>query len=393
MEWQKFSAERIFDGSRFVAADTVVIVDRQGKIEDLVPAADAGDDVQHLQGILLPGLINAHCHLELSHFKGLISPGGGLVHFLLSVVGKRKEPWQEEWKRNRIAAAAAEMKAGGIVGIGDICNTEDAIEIKLASGLRWHSLVEVLNFSDETLAPRMAHNQKVLDAHQAAGLASSNLTAHAPYSVSPETFAVLNKATAGKIISVHNQETGAEDELFLKGGGDFRHLYALTGTAPMGPSGSSSLQTWLPYFTERQTIILVHNTYTSPNDVVAAQAHAARHGLQLYFCLCPNANLYIENRLPPAEMFLAANCKLLLGTDSYSSNWQLSLAAEIKALAKGFPQVPLELWLSAATQNGAEAFGWKDLGKLAPGTHPGLTLLHTNEQGVITGTSSIVQCL
>lgn len=388
MERQKFSADLVFDGSRFLEKGTVVVVDGAGTIEALVPAADAGGEVQHLQGILLPGLINAHCHLELSHFKGIIPPGGGLVKFLLSVVGKRKEPWDEQLKREQIANAAAEMKAAGIVAIGDICNTADAIETKLASGPRWHNLVEVLNFTDETLAPRMAHNQQVLDAHLAAGLTSSTLTPHAPYSVTAATFDAINKATAGNIISVHNQETPAEDALFVTGKSEFDQLYALTGTAPLGPSGRRSLQTWLPHFTEGQTIILVHNTFTSPEDVAFAQVHAARHGLQVHFCLCPNANRYIEDSLPPATMFLEKGAGLLLGTDSYSSNWQLSIAAEIKTLADHFSEVPLEVWLAAATRNGAAAFGWTDLGRLEAGMRPGFTLLHTNEGGGITGTSS-----
>lgn len=387
MEGQKFSADQIFDGKQFLPAGTVVVVNNEGRIIDLTTTAEAGADVEHLNGILTPGLINAHCHLELSHFKNKIEPGGGLVKFLLSVVSKRKEPWPEDWKREQIAAAATEMQAAGIVGVGDICNTTDAIATKLESGMEWHNLVEVLNFTDETLPPRLAHNQQVLDAHLAAGLRSTVLTPHAPYSVSCATFEALNKATANQIISIHNQETGPETELFQKGSGDFFQLYALTGTPPLGCTGKSSLQSWLPYFTKGQKIVLVHNTFTQKEDLDFAQRHADQHGLELAFCLCPNANLYIEGKLPQVNLFLEAGCKLVLGTDSYSSNWQLSIAAEMKALLDHFPELPLEMLLTAATSNGADAFNWPHLGRLQKGIAPGLTLLHTNTEGNLTGSS------
>jgi cytosine/adenosine deaminase-related metal-dependent hydrolase len=261
----------------------------------------------------------------------------------------------------------------------------------VSSSLHWHNLVEVLNFLDATLPERLHHNEQVLEAHLTAALQSSVLTPHAPYSVSPATFQVLNHATAGKTISVHNQETPAEDELFYKGGGDFCQLYNLTGTPPPAPTHRSSLQTWLPFFTKEQTILLVHNTFTKKEDIVFAHEHAAKHGLKLVFCLCPNANKYIEETLPPLELFTQTGCTLTLGTDSYSSNWQLSIAAEIKLLADHFSQVPLETLLQAATLNGADAFGWSHLGRLEKGKRPGLALLHLNDVGELTGTSERVE--
>lgn len=390
MAVQKFCADRMFDGVKFLEKDTVVIINENGVLIDLLPLQEAGAGVQKLSGILLPGLINAHCHLELSHFKQLIPPGGGLVKFLLAVVNKRKEPWKSTFIQESIQAALGEMKANGIVGVGDICNTTDAIAAKKAASFAWYNLVEVLNFSDASFEGRWAHNRKVLEMHLAEGLTSSMLTPHASYSVSPATFIALNAATKGKVISVHNQETPAEDQLFAYGGGDFLQLYELTGTAPLGPSGKRSLQTWLSFFTNGQTVLLVHNTYTAQEDIQFAREHAARYGLKLVFCLCPGANKFIEDTLPPLPLFLAEGCTLVLGTDSYSSNWQLSIAAEIKLLAESFPQVPLEVLLQAATNNGAQAFGWEQLGRLAKGARPGLVLLHTDEGERLTGTAERV---
>ncbi len=390
MAVHKWQADRVFDGHRFLEPGTVVITDDGGKIQDLVPAADAGSGVQPISGILTPGLINAHCHLELSHFQGQIPEGGGLVSFLLNVVGQRKQHWPPELVQARIDAAIAEMEAGGIVGVGDICNTTDAVAAKGLSRLRWHNLVEVLNFSEATRQARLDHNQSVLEQHLTAGLKDSVLTPHAPYSVTPGTFAALNKLTAGKAISVHNQETAAENELFETGSGAFHRLYGLTGTEPLGASGTTSLQSWISHFTEGQTLVLVHNTFTGAADIHFAKDHAAKYGLRLFWCLCPNANKYIENALPPLDLLVSEGCDLVLGTDSYGSNWQLSIAAELKLLSEAYPTVPLDLLLQAATRNGADAFGWSELGRLQRGTKPGLALLHTNEDGKLCGTSELV---
>lgn len=389
MAVKMYRASRVFDGMRFLPEGTTVVVEN-GRILDLLSPGEAPEGAELLEGILLPGMVNAHCHLELSHFKGQIAGGGGLVHFLLQVVAKRKEGWPLEIITEKAKQAAAEMRASGIVAVGDICNTTDVIGIKKESGLQWRNFVEVLNFSDATLEPRWAHNQAVLEGHLAAGLPESILTPHAPYSVSPATFAALNNASEGAIISVHNQETPAETELFEKGSGDFLQLYQLTQTVPLGGAGRSSLQSWLPYFTKGQTIVLVHNTFTRQEDIQFAQAHARQCGLTLVWCLCPGANKYIEDALPPLSLLLEEGCNVVLGTDSYSSNWQLSIAAEIKLLAEAYPQVPLESLLQAATVNGARAFGWNHLGRLERGEAPGLALLGLDAAGKLTGHGAVV---
>jgi cytosine/adenosine deaminase-related metal-dependent hydrolase len=118
-------------------------------------------------------------------------------------------------------------------------------------------------------------------------------------------------------------------------------------------------------------------------DILFAQEYASQNELSLVFCLCPNANLYIENRLPPAELFVKHNCHLVLGTDSYSSNWQLSIAKEIGAVVK-MPQLKnvasFEQVLQWATINGARALKWDHvLGSFEKGKRPGVTLLNTDD--------------
>lgn len=380
MKHRTLSATRLFDGERF-RDNHVLVVGEDGGIEAVLPAAEASDmKIEVYDGILMPGMINSHCHLELSHFKGVIPCGTGLVEFLMCVVRSRRDlPLVME----QLAAAEREMYEEGIAGVADICNTTDALAVKKSSNLAWHNLVEVLNFRDENLPQRLAQYGEVVAAHRGAAL-SALLTPHAPYSVSRGTFEALNEATAGSIISVHNQETKAENELFKSGSGDFLRLYAAfnTGLSPFEVAGGNSIQAWLPHFTRGQTILLVHNTFIEEADIVFAQEHAEKYGLTLVFCLCPNANLYIENALPPVDLLIKHNCQIVLGTDSYSSNWRLSIASEIATIAKHFPQIPLETILQWATLNGAGALGWKHLGRFAPGLKPGVVLLNEKDYSV-----------
>jgi len=386
MAYRKYSADKLFDGHRFRAHDEVLITDETGKIAGILPRAKAGDDIEHIAGILSPGLINCHCHVELSHLKNVIPPHTGLIDFLCSVVTKRG--FAPEVVQQEIANAAREMDQNGIVAVGDICNTADAVPVKAAGRIRWHSFIEVLSFTDAKAAGNMAHYTQVLQEHQHRLSAPhrSVLTPHAPYSISPLTFTLLNEATAGQIISMHSQEHPAEDELYTTGGGGLLNLFKIFGVdqSPFPITGKSSLQSCLPYFTKGQTLFLIHNTYIPEEDILFANHYAGNNGLQLIYCLCINANLYIENKTPPIQRLMNNGCKLVLGTDSYSSNWQLSIAREIGAIQQYFPSISLETILQWATLNGAEALQWDgDLGSFDTGKQPGLTVLETDAAGIV----------
>lgn len=111
-------------------------------------------------------------------------------------------------------------------------------------------------------------------------------------------------------------------------------------------------------------------------DIIWANGYAAANGLKLVYCLCINANLYIENKVPPIDLFIKHNCHIVLGTDSYSSNWQLSITKEIESIKKHFPHIPEEIILQWATSSGAKALGWEDeLGSFEKGKSPGIILL------------------
>ncbi|MFM7671322.1 MAG: amidohydrolase family protein [Bacteroidota bacterium] len=380
MPIRKFQADQLFDGESTLR-DRVLITEDDGTIIDLVAAEEAGPDVQQLNGTLMPGLINAHCHLELSHLKDVIPPHTGLIEFLCSVVTKRG--FDPGIIQTKIQEAEQEMYQNGIVAVGDIGNTADTATVKSKSLIRWQTFTEVLSFTDEKADESVAHFKLVANElkkklqDNPVGHRTS-LVPHAPYSISPKTFQLINEATEGEVISMHNQEHPAEDDLYKTGQSEYLRLFRIFGidTSPFPVTGQSALRSVLPHFTNGQTIFLIHNTSTTEEDIVWAEAYASTHGLTLVWCLCINANLYIENKVPPIDALMKHGCQVVLGTDSYSSNWQLSIAKEMQAIRLHFPSIPTDTILYWATASGATALRWENtLGSFQKGKKPGIVLL------------------
>ena len=382
MNYRKFQADKIFTGFEFLDPGHVLIMDEDGKVMEILAEMDAGEGIERYRGILCPGFINAHCHLELSHLKNTIPPHTGLIPFLLDVVSKRDH--DQSLILDCIENAEKEMELEGIVAVGDICNTSITLQSKCNSKIKWNNFIEVLGMKDEKAEANLLHYEGILDAFNGAATnMKSSLVPHAPYSISNKTFEGINNRTGHSIVSMHSQENPAEDELYAKGTGDFIRLFNKLGLAesPFPVSGKSSLQSCLPYFNKQQRIILVHNTFTAAEDIVFALDHAREHLSGVHFCICANANRYIENQMPPIDLLMKHKAEIVLGTDSYSSNWQLSIASEIRTIRKEMPAIPLQLILQWATINGARALERDEvLGSFEPGKKPGIVLLDNTLQ-------------
>lgn len=392
MNYLKFQGSKIFDGYELLNGKHVLITDQNGRIIEVVPELEAGDEIQQFEGILSPGFINAHCHLELSHLKDVIPPQTGLIPFLLDVVGKRDFPM--DVILDKIDNAEKEMQDDGIVAVGDIGNTSNTLLTKLKSKLDWNNFVEILSFSDKHADKMIQNYSMVLNAFDDAGKTKttaipqflSSLVPHAPYTISTQTFKKINELTKGKVISMHSQEHPAEDILYKTGGGEFLSFLQKFGfeKSPFPTTGESSLRSCLPHFTNSQKVILVHNTFIPEEDIDFAIEYAKKYLSGIYFCLCVNANLYIENKMPPIKSLLQHGADLVLGTDSYSSNWQLSISAEIRTIKEKLPDIPLQTILQWATINGAKALGRETvLGSFEKGKKPGVieidSLLHSRK--------------
>ena len=195
-----------------------------------------------------------------------------------------------------------------------------------------------------------------------------------------QLFELINDVTANNIVTIHNQETKAEEDFIKSKTGDFLKLYNKMGIdiSFFNSSGISSLQTWWPNLNNNQSLILVHNVTTSAKDIEFTKQRTTNS--KTAFCLCPNANLYITNSLPDVNMLVEQQCNIVLGTDSLASNHQLNILAEIKTLYKNFPGIKLETMLQWATINGAKALGMDAmLGSFEKGKQPGIVLIDGTE--------------
>jgi cytosine/adenosine deaminase-related metal-dependent hydrolase len=365
----KLTADDIFDGKRFLGPERVIVLDDNGTVSAVVPYSWAGDDVRRVEGVLCPGFINTHCHLELSHMKGMIPEGTGLPHFLTTVMEQRQPPRQEVLDQ-AMATATEAMLQEGIVAVGDICNTTASIPLKINSPIYWHSFVECMGFADASAPQRLEHSLMVWAQYKGYGLPGS-LVPHAPYSVSSTLFRLIAGMENNVPVSIHNQEAAAENELYRHKTGAFLDFFRHFSIPADGfaATGRSSLQSFLPYFSAAPRMLLVHNTFTTAEDI----RFATEAGPEVYWCLCPNANLYIENTLPRVEELVQAGARITLGTDSLASNHQLSVWAEIQTIRQRFPAIPLETLLQWATINGANALGISDrYGSFEKGKQPGI---------------------
>jgi aminodeoxyfutalosine deaminase len=387
--YQKIVAPRIFDGYRF-RENHALILGRDGVVEALLSKEDAGEDVQIFDGILTPGFVNCHCHLELSHMKGKIPEGTGLVDFVFKVVTERTA--SEEEILSAIATAEEEMKKAGIVAVGDICNNLLTLPQKQQGNLLYYNFIEASGWLPAGAAARFERAKALYDAysHQSAignrerpFALTTSVVPHAPYSVSESLWQAIQPFFAAKVVSIHNQETRFEDEFFLHGTGDFMRMYQLMNidNSHHQPTKRSSLQSYFEKLNGAEKVILVHNTFTKEEDVQYVNRESSIGNVeapqpQTFFCLCVNANQYIERVLPPVAMLRKNRCKIVLGTDSLASNWSLNILEEIKTLRKHFPEISLEEMLQWATQNGASALGMERfLGSFEKNKKPGVVLL------------------
>ncbi|MCW3074156.1 MAG: amidohydrolase family protein [Flaviaesturariibacter sp.] len=372
MRYRKLKGDFIFDGFE-MQEGKVLIVDESGKVEALVPENEAPDAEYHA-GILSPGFINCHCHLELSHMKGLIPEGTGLVDFVLGVVTQRH--FAEDEIREAIAKAEADMKAAGIVAVGDICNNTLTLEQKQKSNLRYHNFIEASGWLPSVADVRFSRALGIYKEFTTHHSPLTTLVPHAPYSVSAELWRQLKPYFKNNTVSIHNQETAHENDFFQTGSGDFQRMYELMkiDNSHHQPTGKTSVQSYFHHLSEASRLLLVHNTFTSQEDLDFIQN--SKFKIQNFLCLCVNANLYIEKALPPLELLRSNNMTIVLGTDSLASNWSLSIADEMRTMRKHFPAIPLVEMLRWATSNGANALGIIDrFGSFEAGKKPGVLCL------------------
>lgn len=367
-----FSADWIFPVSSPPMKNGVVVINQDGEIEEVLTREDAENlnlDIIKYKGAIVPGFINTHCHLELSHMLDQIPQQTGLVEFVQHIIKSRQGNIAEI--RVAMYAADQEMFENGIVAVGDISNQISSKEVKENSKIHYHTFVEAMGFNPERAGAIMDNVNRIKEDFKPLPV---SIVPHAPYSISPALFELIREEAEkdNSFISIHNQETDNENAFFENKTGGFLDLYQFLGMdiTFFEPTHKTSLRSWLPYIQEQKTL-LVHNTVSNKADITFAEANNPN----LYWCLCPQANLYIENSLPDVDLLMDENVKLTLGTDSLASNHQLNILSEMLILQK-YKRVPFEKLLSWATINGAEFLEIdQQIGTIEVGKKPGLNLI------------------
>lgn len=376
-----FKADYVYPVCAEPIKNGIVTVDDQGRIISVIDpisvTAPFDAPVEQLNGIICPGFVNAHCHLELSHLKNKLPRKTGLVEFIIGVQKFRDADKGEI--TDAAAKADEEMYNNGIVAVGDISNNIVTIAIKQKSKLYYHNFVECFGFLPEKATEVFNKTLEVVNAFKPM---PASLVPHAPYSVSKELFRMIRdfNETGHNLVSMHNQESEDENKFYRYKLGTFNDLYAHFGMdiSYFKPQARNSIQSIVPLLTDNQKILLVHNTFTNLKDIYFIK----RFDRDINWCFCPNANLYIENKLPKVELFAGQGYdRITLGTDSLASNSGLSILSEMITLQKSFPSLSTAHLIQWGTQNGAKFLGIADeKGTIEPGKVPGLNLI-TNMDG------------
>ena len=374
MEYRKFTAENIFDGREILSGKNVLVFEKGGNFKEIIPLKEAGENIEHFEGLLCPGFINCHCHLELSHLKGKIPKGTGLVDFVFKVVTERH--YEEDEILSAIRSAEEEMSGSGIVAVGDICNNVLTIQPKKNSKIRFQNFIEVSGWAPEVSSLRFSKSQLYFQEFEKY-FKDNSIVPHAPYSVSEPLWEMLSTTFDGRIVSIHNQESKAEKLFFEEGRGEFVKMYEMMkiDNLHFQPTGMSSVMNYFKKLEKAKKVILVHNTFTEQHDLNYINQHSKNDQI-LSYCICINANVYIENAVPPIGLLRGNNCNLVIGTDSLASNESLNMLDEMKSIQSAFTDISLQELLRWSTLNGAIALGFeKTLGSFEAGKKPGVVLI------------------
>ncbi len=347
---RKISAQYIFTSAGKPLRRGVVTVSDDGTI---LAVEDTGGDLpekagmEFYNGIIIPGLVNCHSHLELSHMRGVIPAGKGLARFIAAIKKNREAGVTEIIRAAQLADR--EMYSEGIVACGDISNNALTIMTKSDSLINYVTFIEVFGINPLVSRIRMMTAAKVKAAAIAAGLCYY-ITPHAVYSMSQKLFMLIRaKISDTSVTSLHFLES--EDERKMTE----RHIETVLSLADL-----------------TSQLILVHNTVITENELKTLSAAD-----NIWYCLCPSSNMRISGIMPPVRMLReVASDHIVTGTDSLASTDHLSILGEMRLLQDAFPDIPLEEFVRWGTINGARALQLSGTtGSIEPGKKPGLLLI------------------
>jgi aminodeoxyfutalosine deaminase len=333
---------------------------------------------------ILPALVNAHTHLELSWMQGRVPPGDAMPAWAARLISERQQGDSihqrstagADLRRDAIVAAIAEARASGTGIVGDVTNTLEAYGPLAASRLSATVFFELLGF-------RAADPAGLVDAAKGrlADLPSSNrlqcaVAPHAPYSVSPNLFRAIATAAAGRPLSVHLGESPEEIRFLRDGQGPWRDLLERIGAwnpdwvAP--ECGSVEYMLRLGLLTD--CLIAVHGVQFNDDELGQLASCGAT------VVACPRSNRWTGAGVPPISRFYRSGVRVAIGTDSLASVEDLNLFSEMVAVRRLCPDISAGHILRSATLDGAVALGFgRELGSISPGKRAELVAVRLPE--------------
>lgn len=354
--FRRIASNYLFTG-RHLVKHPLVTVRADGRIESVETCAapDGRPGVEFYAGVLVPGLINVHCHLELSYLRGAIAQDGGFAAFARSM-GRVRGQFSEQERAAAIAAADARMWAEGMQAVGDVANGDSAFAVKARSRLSYRTFAEVFGL----------HTDSTDEQRRLLRYPETSLTPHSIYSVQDALFREIC-AEGDEPLSIHFMETPAEAELFEQRG-ELWEWYRKAGfTCDFLHYGSPArrIVESVPGRPERYSdsqLLRESARYRFDNE--------SFHGSGLVVPVSRLESLHFAAG-SPVELLRRNGLNICLGTDSLASNTALSLLGEMQHLGK----IPLAELLTWAAPNGARALGFSELGEVAAGKRPGLAVL------------------
>lgn len=362
----RVAAERaLIDGA--VVGPTTVGLDASGQITEVRPHR-AGDP-RPVEGLLLPGLVNAHLHLELSFAHGRVPGGAGFASWVRGMMACFPPPADA---REIASGRAEEMFALGTAGVSDICNGPSTAPLFQAAGISGVVQQEIFGTGPEAQERLHARVQELPRQEDGLPPVVTRASPHALYSMHPALLeATVRSSGLGHPASLHIAEDAGHERFLRDGNGPFADMLRAQGVdvSTWEPPGRRPLDA-LERLGLLDGVVLVHGVRFDRSEI----RRVARGGRPLVVCV--RSNLHITGHTPDLEALVAEGVPLALGTDSLASAPDLDVLREVEVLVDLAPSVPLAVWLTAATAGGARAFGLDGLGSIAVGAAPGLLLVH-----------------
>lgn len=322
----------------------------------------AAETVDHGDAVILPGLVNAHTHLELSWMRNRVPPGDSMPAWAARLLALRRTVSSEP--AEPIHDAVREMRAGGTSLVGDVTNTLAAYDVLADSALAGAVFRELLGFNMRDPAQAIATTQAQLDALPPIERLRPSIVPHAPYSVSPELFRAIARAAGDKPVSVHLAESPDELRFLQDGTGAWRELLGQLGVwnDAWRPPACGPVEYLEQLGLVTSHLLAVHCAHVEDDDL----ARLARAGSTIV--ACPRSNKWTGAGTPPIERFFASGARVAIGTDSLASVEDLNMFAEMAEVRRLAPAVPASRIIAAATVEGAAALGFAEgFGTIEPG--------------------------